>query len=281
MEIFSYKTNKAYKTRVQAVNHVDESLHLGHYHKFYIDDEKRRYVKKVLVTSGVAYTMNSAFHSILDGFLWEWLGLPIFTIIIPTFGYYIRYLISSLNPRNMMRRRRFGLPGRRRPHHAPKPHPPAKPQPQQPHDLKMPFTAENYGLISRSQLPNESLFGRIERKGVIQSVKWGLLAWLVLGILSPRSLFGMRNPPSKFSSEIVPTSRAHKVEVTSMSSLLSKDVVRSGAKSNRNGQDPTFLSFAATGVESVEKGNALTSLLVRLKSLVAGVGRLFADSEGA
>ena len=173
------------------------------------------------------------------------------------------------------------MPGRRKSHHFPKPPPPSKPQPQQPHDLKMPFTADNYGLISRSQLPNEGLFGRIERKGVIQSVKWGLLAWLVVGILSPRSLFGTRNPSSKFSSEIVPTSRAHKVEVTSMSSFLSKDVVRGGAKSNRNGQDPTLLSFAATDAESVDKENALTSLLARLKSLVAGVGRLFAGSEGA
>ena len=38
MEVFSFRTKQAYNKRVEKVQHVDESLHLGHYHKFYIDD---------------------------------------------------------------------------------------------------------------------------------------------------------------------------------------------------------------------------------------------------
>ena len=284
MEIFSYKTNKAYKTRVEAVNHVDESVHLGHYHKFYIDDEKREYVSKVLVTSGVAYTMNSALHSILDGYLWEWLGLPVITVIIPAFSYGVRYLFFILNPQNFVRRRRFGRfswPGRRRPHLPPKPHAPGKPN--QPHDQQQqtpqsPFKDYNYGLISKSQFENRSLFGRVGKKGIIQSVKWGLLAWLALGILSPRSLLGMKNSSSKFSSEKVPTSRVGQGEELFSSATLRKNAVKNGSKSSRNGQNPTSTStsLAPVGSDRVGMGNPLTYLIERFKSLAEGLRVLFA-----
>lgn len=284
MEIFSYKTNKAYKTRVEKVNHVDESVHLGHYHKFYIDDEKREYVSKVLVTSGVAYTMNSALHSILDGYLWEWFGLPIITVVIPAFSYGVRYLFFILNPRNFVRRRRFGRiswPGRRKPHQPPKPpHAPAKPS--RPHDQpsqtpQSPFKDYNYGLISESQLQNKSLFERVDRKGIIQSVKWGLLAWLVLGILSPRSLLGMRNSSPKFSSVKVPTSRAGQGDETfSSTALRNAAAVRGGARSsgNGNGQDPSSTSLSLIALDTFNEDSAFTALLARLKSLAAGLTRL-------
>ena len=81
MEVFSFRTKQAYNKRVEKVQHIDESLHLGHYHKFYIDDEKREYVQKVLLTSGLACVIKEAFHSILDGWIWDYVGMPLMNFV--------------------------------------------------------------------------------------------------------------------------------------------------------------------------------------------------------
>ena len=86
MEVFSFRTKQAYNKRVEKVQHVDESLHLGHYHKFYIYDEKREYVQKVILTSGVACVIKEAFHSVLDGWIWDYIGLPLLSILRGVFS---------------------------------------------------------------------------------------------------------------------------------------------------------------------------------------------------
>eukprot|EP00596_Hydrurales_sp_CCMP1899_P009408 CAMPEP_0119041060 /NCGR_PEP_ID=MMETSP1177-20130426/11178_1 /TAXON_ID=2985 /ORGANISM="Ochromonas sp, Strain CCMP1899" /LENGTH=163 /DNA_ID=CAMNT_0007006729 /DNA_START=138 /DNA_END=629 /DNA_ORIENTATION=- len=90
METYSLKTNKTISNeKLDDIRYVDDSIHSGHYHKFYIDDAKQSYVQKVLVMSGATYLLKSALNKIMDGYIWQFLGLPVFTIIIP--GYYHLY----------------------------------------------------------------------------------------------------------------------------------------------------------------------------------------------
>ena len=58
------------------INNPNFHFYVGHYHQFYIDDEKRTYIQKVLATSGVAYTLNFIFHKVIDGLIWTWFGIP-------------------------------------------------------------------------------------------------------------------------------------------------------------------------------------------------------------
>jgi hypothetical protein len=274
MELFSYKNNVAFKQRVNKIHqirHLDESLHLGHYKEFYIEDEKMGYVQKVLVTSGAAFVLNSALHQILDGFIWTWLGLPFFTVVMPRLTSFFKYFLSSINPINLFKKkRRFGF---RRPHlfGKPKPQHPPHSKPQGPH--KPDHTPQpSHGLAEEGQgvgvvsVVAESKSG-VNRRRIFHTVKWGILSWLVVLVVSPLSISRIRGQSQKWTPGSIPTStprqqsQSQKQKYFSTSNTKTKNKNSEKKKSeNRRGQ-----RGAAAAGSSKGQGNIIQSLFFRWK----------------
>lgn len=268
MELFSYKNNVAFKQRVNKIHqirHLDESLHLGHYKEFYVEDEKMGYVQKVLVTSGVAFILNSALHQILDGFIWTWLGLPFFTVVMPKLKGFFKYFLSSINPMNLFtKKRRFGfrrphLFGKPKPHHPPKPH--SHPKPHGPHNTDhKPQASHGLGEEGVVSVVPESKSG-VNRRRILRTVKWGVLSWLVVLVVSPLSISRIRGQSPKWTPGSIPTStpRQQSKKYFSVANTKNKNSEKKNAE-NRRGKRGT----AAVG-SSKGQGNIIQTLFFRWK----------------
>ena len=147
----------------------DDHIHLGHYHKFYIDDEKMTYVVKVLVTSGATYVLKKAFHSILDGYIWETLGLPVIAILLPLLSKLFLSIKPSINPTKLLSSiSTLTLP-----------------------NLSNLFKKSNFKHQSQIEQKKKStndfkVFGlKLQKRRLKTATKYGLLIWLVFRIISP------------------------------------------------------------------------------------------------
>lgn len=273
MELFSYKSNVAFKQRVKNIHqigHYDESLHLGHYHEFYIDDERMGYVQKVLLTSGAAFILNAAFHNILDGYIWSYIGLPLFTIVMPRISSIAKHFFSYINPLNLFKKkRRFGLRiphlfGRSNPHHPPKPH--SKPhghhKPDHKPQMSLGLGDEDVtSMISQSQ----SDMSGTGRKSILQKAKWGLLSWLVVMIVSPLSFSSMRGTTSKWIPGSIPASIPRQQNQKYFKATNTKTKNKNSDKRNSGGGRSQRGAAVSQG-SSKERGNILQSLFARWKN---------------
>ena len=173
----------------------DDHIHSGHYHSFYKEDDTRAYVQKVLITSGAAYVMNSALHNILDGFIWDWFGLPVITVVLPFLTKFILSVPSTMNPFKLFRmfwNNLFSKKSSSRKHHGHDHGNDKKLLHKGNSELEKLFfhpRNDNKLFLPKNSENNNKLFGifNIDRRKMTRAVRFGFLAWLIVRLISPLS----------------------------------------------------------------------------------------------
>ena len=239
-------SNNAEDSEVLKIRIIDDDtndhLHLGHYRSFYDDDEKGTYIQKVLITSGVAYIMNAAFHTILDGFIWDWFGLPVFTVVIPFLTKFFFSIPSTINPFNLLRKfwnrifhksgsHHFGDRFRQNKRHIGR----KNSEPKKLHFEKTDARQVNQMFLPKKSDDEQKLFGflNINRKKMARVAKFGILAWLVLRLISPLSSSSFTNNSLNLQSTNLEETR---VNGNQLKNELQNTFVSSKVSDKRNSQ---------------------------------------------
>lgn len=244
----SYKTDDSEVLQIRILDDSNDHIHLGHYHSFYNDDESGNYIQKVLITSGAAYIMNAALHTILDGFIWDWFGLPVFTVVIPFLTKLFLSVPSTLNPFNLLRKfwnRIFHKSGS---HHFGDRFRQGKKNvgrknsgPEKLFVGRRDARHDNQMFLPKKSDDEQKLFGfiNINRKKMTRVAKFGLLAWLVLRLISPLSSSSFNNNSLNLQSTDLEETR---INGKQLKDELQNTFISTKVSDKRNGQSEIIIN---------------------------------------
>ena len=244
----SYKTDDSEVLQIRILDDSNDHIHLGHYHSFYNDDESGNYIQKVLITSGAAYIMNAALHTILDGFIWDWFGLPVFTVVIPFLTKLFLSVPSTLNPFNLLRKfwnRIFHKSGS---HHLGDRFRLGKKNvgrknsgPEKLFVGRRDARHDNQMFLPKKSDDEQKLFGfiNINRKKMTRVAKFGLLAWLVLRLISPLTTSSFNNNSLNLQSTDLEETR---INGKQLKDELQNTFISTKVSDKRNGQSEIIIN---------------------------------------